>query len=374
MPSDLHARRLVVLLLVAAVALGTLLVSPFWQALFLAAVLAATLRRPMEWLAPRLPGRRTSAALGLTLLVLLVLVLPLAGLGAVLVQQVIEGVTWLRNAIQSEGIWGLVQRLPAELQGLVQRALAAIDNPQQQLQHWAGAQGGTAAAAVGGILAATGSALFQSVMMLIGLFFFLADGPRLVDWLDRNVPLRPGQFRALAGDFRRTSVSVLVATLATAAIQTVTSLVGYLIARAPNPLFLAVLTFVVALVPAAGATFAVVGVALLLLGTGHTGAGLFLLAWGVIVSLTDNLARPFLLKGGMELNGGVIFFALLGGVAVFGGIGLLVGPLVVTFLITAVKMYRREFGGPADEGIGPDAAAGAATAPPASGGPGPGPA
>jgi predicted PurR-regulated permease PerM len=48
----------------------------------------------------------------------------------------------------------------------------------------------------------------------------------------------------------------------------------------------------------------------------------------------------------MELHGGLVFFALLGGLATFGGIGLLVGPLVLTFLVAVLKLYRREFGGP----------------------------
>jgi predicted PurR-regulated permease PerM len=61
----------------------------------------------------------------------------------------------------------------------------------------------------------------------------------------------------------------------------------------------------------------------------------------------DNIARPFLLRGGMELHGGVIFFSLLGGLAVFGWVGLVLGPLVVTFLVTVLNMYRREFGAPA---------------------------
>jgi predicted PurR-regulated permease PerM len=45
----------------------------------------------------------------------------------------------------------------------------------------------------------------------------------------------------------------------------------------------------------------------------------------------------------LPLNGGLLFFALLGGLAVFGGIGLVVGPLALTFLLTALRMYRREF-------------------------------
>jgi predicted PurR-regulated permease PerM len=137
---------------------------------------------------------------------------------------------------------------------------------------------------------------------------------------------------------------VLLATVATAGIQTATGMVGYLVARAPNLLFLALATFVVALVPALGGTVMLVAVGLLLLATGHTVAGVFLILWGVVVvSVIDNVARPYLLKGGMSLHGGLVFFALLGGLAVFGGVGLVIGPLSLTFLVTAADMYRREF-------------------------------
>jgi predicted PurR-regulated permease PerM len=343
--SEQHARRLLVALAVIAVALALVVVKPFWQAFFLAAVLAAALRRPMEWLARQLRGRRSLASAFLTFTVLFAVVLPVAALGTILVGQIADGVQWLRETVESEGVWGLIERLPTPAQRAAREVLEAISQPGKQLQQLAGQQGKQAAAAVGGVLAATGTVLFQTVMMLIALFFFLTDGARLLAWLDRSVPLRPGQFRALMEDFRQTSVSVLLASIGTAAIQTAAAFVGYLIARAPNKTFLVLATFVLALIPAVGGSVMVIGVGLLLLATEHPVAGLFLVAWGaVVVSLSDNVARPYLLKGGMELHGGLVFFALLGGLAVFGGIGLLVGPLVLTFLVAVVKLYRREFG------------------------------
>ena len=342
--SDLHARRLLVVLVLAAAALTALIVRPFWEALFLAAVLAAALKPLMEWLARRIGGRRGIAAGAITLALLLVVVVPLAGLGTVLVRQIVDGIQWVRDALQSEGVLGLVERLPASVQNFARGLLRLVPDPERQLRSLAGQQGGQAAALLGGLVAATGGLLFQTVMMLIAFYFFLVDGARLVAWVDASVPLSQGQFRALMEDFRQTSVSVLLATVGTAAIQSVVALVGYLIARAPNPLFLVATTFVLALVPATGATIVVVAVGGLLLATGHGLAGGFLVIWGAaVVSLSDNLARPYLLKGGMELHGGLVFFALLGGVAVFGGIGLVVGPLILTFLVAALKLYRREF-------------------------------
>lgn len=343
--SDVHSRRLLVLLVVAAVLLTALLARPFWEAFFLSAVLAAALHGPMEWLTLRVRGRRSLAAAILTLGLLVVVLLPLATLGAVVVVQIADGIQWLREVIQSEGVRGLMDRLPSALQQAVQALLRLMPEPERQLRALAGQQGGTAAAAVGGLLAATGNVVLQATMMLIALFFLLTDGARLVAWIDATVPLRPGQVRTLLSDFRQTSISVLLATVGTAAIQSGVGLAGYLIARAPNPLFLTLVTFIVAMVPAAGAAIIVVSVGLLLLATGHVLAGVFLVVWGAaVVSLADNVARPYLLKGGMELHGGLVFFALLGALAVFGGIGLVVGPLVLTFLVAVVKLYRAEFG------------------------------
>jgi predicted PurR-regulated permease PerM len=341
--SDPRPRRLLLLLLALAVALAAAVVRPFWESLFLAAVLAAALHGPMEWMAARLGGRRGVAAGLLTLALVLLLVLPLAGVGALLVGQIVAGIQWVRSVVEGEGFRGLLGRLPEALQHLVDRVLRLVPEPGAALRSLAVPGGGQAAAAVGGLLAATGSVVFRAALMLIAFFFLLADGARLVDWLDASVPLRPGQLRTLLGDFRRTSVSVLAATLGTAAIQSVVALAGYLIVRAPNPLFLVAATFVLALVPAAGATVVVIAVGLLLGATGHVLGGVFLVAWAVGgVSVADNLARPWLLKGGMALHGGLVFFALLGGVAAFGGVGLLAGPLVLTFLVEVTNLYRRE--------------------------------
>ena len=343
---EVTSHRFVVVLVIAAVVLTIVVIRPFWAAFFVAAVLTAAFRPLMERLSKRLRGRRQLAAAIITVGVLLALVLPVAGLGTVLVNQAIDAIAWFRRALEYEGVWGLVRRLPAPIEDLLRRAFAALPDPQQQVQQLARAQGGTAAAAVGTVLTATGSFVFQTVMMLISLFFFLTDGPKLVAWIDESLPLRRGQFRELLGEFRQTSVSVLVSTVGTAGIQAATALVAYFIARVPNAIFLGLITFVVALIPSVGGAAVVVVVGLVQIAGGHTVWGAILIGWGLlVVSLVDNLARPLLLKGGMELHGGIVFFALLGGLAVWGAIGLILGPLVLTFLISVMRLYRRDYGG-----------------------------
>jgi predicted PurR-regulated permease PerM len=71
---------------------------------------------------------------------------------------------------------------------------------------------------------------------------------------------------------------------------------------------------------------------------------LFLAAWGlVVVALVDNVVKPLLIRGGMETHGAIVFFALIGGLAAFGPIGLLIGPLVVSLFLALLRMYHRDF-------------------------------
>ena len=87
----------------------------------------------------------------------------------------------------------------------------------------------------------------------------------------------------------------------------------------------------------------VIATSVVLFFTGHSNAALFLLVWGVgVVSTIDNFVKPYLMKGRLEVNTGVIFFALLGGAACFGPVGLLAGPLIVAFFLAVVRMCRKE--------------------------------
>lgn len=330
-------------LTVIAVGLLSLIIYPFAAALFVAAVLAGALHPLYERLATKLRGRRQVAA-GLTTIVLLMLVvMPLAWLGLALAKEVADGATYVRRTLQSEGVGGLVADLPLPMRALAEKGLARLPKDQEELKEMTGDQGRRAAGAVSGVLSATWGAIVQMIMMLIAFFFLLADGPRLVDWLTEVLPLGRGQTRKLLADFRKVTVAVIVSSVATSAIQAAVALVGYLIARVPNPLFFALVTFLVGLVPAVGAGAVTLFAAAIVYFSGHPGAATFLAIWGVTaVGLADNVVKPYLIRGGIELHGAVVFFSLLGGIAYFGMVGLLAGPLIVSFFLAVVKMWEEE--------------------------------
>jgi predicted PurR-regulated permease PerM len=337
------ARWTLLVLTIIAVTLLALIVKPFAGALFIAAVMAGAIYPWYARLSDRLRDRRNLSAALTTVAILLVVVLPLTMISVTVAREATNGVAYVRNTLRSEGMEGIVRDLPGPLQALARRALNELPADQGELTDLAQQQGGRAAAAVGGVLGATWRAIFQLTMMLIAFYFFLVDGPALVRWLADVLPLRRGQTERLLVEFRRVSVAVIVSSVATAGIQAVMALVGYFIAGVPNPIFFGVVTFIVGLIPALGATSVVLVASVLLFLTGHPGWALFLALWGVgPVGLTDNVVKPYLIRGGLEMHGAVVFFALLGGLAYFGPVGLIAGPLIVSFFLAVVRMWDRD--------------------------------
>jgi predicted PurR-regulated permease PerM len=349
MASELTARRVFTGLILLSIVLMAFVIRPFAEAFFLAAVLAATFYGLHKRLTRRLRGRAHVSAGLLTTGVVLALLLPLGGLTAFVVTEVTEGAQFVSQTVQREGVSGLVERLPGPVRGtvdsLMKRLPVGEQNLNQTIQDQVSTQGGTAAKAVTGAVAATGSIAFQTIMMLIALFFFFTDGARLVDWLESVSPLKRGQTGEIMREFRRVSGAVLLSSVATAGVQSVAALIGFLIARVPAPLFFAGLAFFLALIPAVGAAIVVLAAAALMFFSGHPWAALFLAVWGtVVVGLVDNIVKPMLAKRGMHQHGAIVFFALLGGLAAFGTVGLLLGPLIVAFFLALVRIWERDYG------------------------------
>ena len=330
------------LILVALVLLGSLMY-PFASSFLFAAVLASALHPWFERLSLRLGRRRRIAAALLTVAVFLLVVVPVAALAVMVGGEVVAGLGYLRETLEQGGIPALVKGLPPATQSLARRLAAGLPQRPTELEQLAGNHSGAAARVMGGMLKATGALVVKVGVMIVAFFFLLLDGSRLVNWLTGVTPLPERQTRKLLSDFRNVSVAVLLAALGTAAVQAVVALAGYLIAGVPRPLFFALVTFFAALVPGVGGAGVVLALAALMWLTAHPLAALFLLAWGVlVVGLIDNFVKPWLIRGGMKVHGALVFFALFGGLAMFGPVGLVAGPLILAYFLAVVGMTPRE--------------------------------
>ncbi len=323
------ARTFLLILLVVSVILLGLIIRPFAGALFLAAVLAVTFHPWHARLAVKLRGHRSLAAGIITLGLVLALVLPLGAIGWIAAREAADTFDFLHQVLAEEGVEGLIKQIPPPVQGWVEAIWRQTPSRDRNAGFIYDLER-RAAGSIPGLVSNVGQVLGQTILMVVALFFLLTDGRRVIEWLDVVSPLQRRQMRELFSEFRRVSATVLLGSVVTAAAQATAAYAGYLIARAPNAAFLALVTFILGLVPIVGAGGFSFGVSVFLYLTGHQGEGLFLTAWSaLVVGMVDNVIKPIVIKGGMEMHGAVVFFALIGGFMAFG---------------LVLRIYQRDFG------------------------------
>jgi predicted PurR-regulated permease PerM len=189
-------------------------------------------------------------------------------------------------------------------------------------------------------------------ILVVALYYFLADGPSMVEAVMAVTPLDRRYEHELLQRFAEVSRAVVVATLVAALSQGALASIGYVLALPEQaPIFLlTALTTVFALIPIFGA-FAVWGcVCGWLYVQGHVVAALSLAIYcTIVVSLIDNILKPLILHGQSKLHPLLALLSILGGIEAFGPVGILVGPMLVSFLQALLNMLRKEiesFGGP----------------------------
>jgi predicted PurR-regulated permease PerM len=316
-----------------------LIVFPIWKPLLLAALLVGVLEPIYLRQVARFPQRRSFVAGIYTLGVVLLVLLPLTAIAVIAIREVASVAGHVRAVLSSDGLPGLLAEAPPALVRLLQRLQERVPRLFDEARAQVSASGRWALSTLSGGLSMAADLAFQLAMMLIAFFFLLRDGPRVVDWMTGVTPLPPGRVRELMHEFHVTARSVLGANLVTGAIQAAVATVGFLIARAPSPVLLGLLTMLASLIPSVGTALVTFPAAGLLLILGHRWAALFLALWALfVVGLVDNLVRPILI--GTRVHGALVFFSLIGAVAAFGPIGLFLGPLALTFLVAALRINR----------------------------------
>jgi len=309
----------------------------FLLPLLLAAMLVVVFGPLHRHLKARLGGPNWLVAGLTTLLVLLIVLVPL---GILVARAGGDAVAMLRRP---DGV-----RLdPTVLDRLVQVVNDATgfhltaDGVNAELRRVAEEWLGPIAARAPAVL---GKIVLGLVVTVIGFFYFLADGPRMLAAVTRLIPLDPRYQWQLLEEFAEVSRAVVTATLLAAIVQAILGGIGYAVVGLGNVFLLTLLTFFMAMVPIVGAA-SVWGVAslYLLFFEQNTWAAGGLAAWGLlVVSSIDNVIKPLVLHGQSKLHPLLALLSVLGGVTALGPIGILVGPIAVAFLQAALTMLAAE--------------------------------
>jgi predicted PurR-regulated permease PerM len=179
--------------------------------------------------------------------------------------------------------------------------------------------------------------------MLYLLFFFLRDGSEIAQRLKDAIPLRTEQKRALFNKFTIVIRAMFKGTILVAILQGLLGGVIFWLLGIPAALLWGVVMAFLSLLPAVGSALIWLPVALYLLSTGSVWQGLVLIAYGVLViGLVDNFLRPFLIGMDTKLPDYVVLISTLGGIAIFGLNGFVIGPVIAAMFIATWDIFSTE--------------------------------
>jgi len=327
-----------------------LVLAPFLAPLLGAAMLAVVVF-PLRKYVERVVTQPTAAALIMTVLVMITVVVPLTLLAWLLTREATAAIpalnAWLA-AQQTHG-WSFAQgEFPALFERLwngLNRLLDMIELDVRSVALEGLREVGNRVTSAGATLVREFfGVLFQIMILVLALFFFLRDGPRMIRGLVDLIPMEDYNKALVLGGLDRTLVAMVRGTVITASAQGTLTGIGLAIFGVPFPVLLGFVATVLAVVPIVGAALVWVPAGIYLAVTDHVPMAAGLALWGLFgVGLIDNFLRPFVVGGHAQLPATLLFLGVLGGLQVYGLVGGLISPLLIACVFAFARIYRERY-------------------------------
>ena len=323
---------------------------PFMTAILLGAILVTLTFGIFRRVRRRMKGSSIKAAVVMLLATTLLLVIPALILSIMLVQQANVVV----EKLQSGEAQALVRRIDVgPALALIQRVAPNFDpktlSPErlllpamQQIPGWVARHGGAVLGGLAGML-------LGFALVLLTMFFFYTEGEEIVAQLSVLSPLPKKYDREFGARFKDVIDATFRGQLFTGIAQGLMTGIGLAIAQVPGAGFWGAVAALLSLIPMVGAAAVWVPAAIYLVISASMGSrpwwqAIFMIVWGVLfVSLVDNIVRPWAMKGKAQLPAIPLLFAVLGGLQAFGFVGLVIGPLVFSLLMSIIDIYKQSF-------------------------------
>lgn len=328
--------------------LSYLILYPFMHTLVFAIVLATAFHSLQVRLVRLYGGRQNLAALTVVFIITFAIALPTFIFMSALVSQGLQSINqmteWIRagnlaTLANDEGLKAFVGRVHERLPFLELEKLN-ITNTLLDLSKSFGqfvvSKGAT-------ILGNVATLVTQFFIMIFIVFYLVRDGKEMMEQARHLSPLKTEQEDRLIDGIRVVGGSVLLGTLATALCQGVVGGIGLTVVGIPG-LFWGTMMGFSSLIPIVGTALVWVPAAVYLALLGKMKSALFLAAWSIIfLGSIDNFLRPFLMGGEGRMSPFYVFLAIIGGVQYFGLVGILYGPLILSFAMIMLYIYRVEY-------------------------------
>jgi predicted PurR-regulated permease PerM len=320
-------------------------IKPYLIQIFLAFVLffaGKPLYRRLVWL---FRGQRALAAFCACALLALLITLPLFALVNILAKQALElysaasaGLKSDQVWLQISGKWDILRNyvehlgLPLPEQANLEQVLQTVLTRASQFIYT-----NTIALARGF------TSYFLNLLLILFLAFFMfLQGDAFIEEIKKLSPLDEAHNQEILQVTENTIKATLWGTLIVALVQGILGGTGFFFFRVPDPVFWGAMMTVASILPVVGPGIIWLPGSVYLYFRGDLGLALGLFLWGaLIISTVDNLLRPILIRGAESTSTVLIFLSILGGVTYFGLVGFILGPLLLSFLLSLLRIYQR---------------------------------
>lgn len=316
---------------------------PFLTAIIAAAVLTVLLKNPYHHLERIFHGHKVASALLTCLFAIFIIVTPLAGITVLVVKEVNSLTHELDNGT---GLQSYLSRMQEKveanrfLSGIVDDQAFSQEKVMNDLRGLTSNLLGFAQKAYSGI----SSFILWIFILFFTLFYFLIDGKRGLRYMIEMSPLKDKHDKQLIERFTSISRATLKGTFVVGIIQSVLGGIAFMIAGVPSPVIWTLVMLLFSVIPMVGTSIIWAPAGIILLLTGNIWQGVFVLVFGsLVIASIDNILRPKLVGKDTQMHPLLIFFSTLGGIAVFGLPGFVIGPIIISLFVALADIYRLEF-------------------------------
>lgn len=347
-------RRFLVVVVLLVSVLFLWMIRQFLTALLMAAIFTGLTTPAYRWVLQRV-GQREYVASGTVVLGLLLGVVgPLMTFLALVAAQALDLSEVIRQFVaeHAEQPGGLQEVLRTWLQSLpfgdrlaqVEAFLPERDQLAQQLGEAMSSFGSLVVSGVAAATRNTATLFLDLFVFLYAMFFFLVRGDAILERILYYAPLEPDDEHAVVDRFLSVTRATIKGSLVIGALQGLLAAVGFWAAGIPGVLLWGTIMAILSVIPGVGAALVWVPAVLWLAFSGAIAAAIGLGAWcGLVVGTVDNVLRPRLVGADTKMSDLMILLGTLGGISLFGVVGVLIGPIVAAVFVTVWELYGTAF-------------------------------
>ena len=329
-----------------------LIIGLFWtymSSIVLALLIASVFYPIYSWVKKLLKGHEIPASLIMIFFIILVLIIPIGWFVSTLSNEAFDfynktsnsvSLKQIQQALEGDSVWAQQVRKIGKMTGL--------DLTPETIERLAASLGKRIGLFLYNQISSTASNLLSFLihffLMILTIYYLFRDGTRLKDYLTELIPVPDRQQEKVVNKFREMGKAIIIGNGLSGIIQGILGGFGFFFFGFNSPFLWGTIIAFMAFLPIIGASIIFIPAAIILIIQEGVGAGIGFLIYNVFYSaFMEYLIKPRLIGQGMQMNSLLVFIGIIGGIKLFGILGIIYGPLIITIFLTLAEIYRLEY-------------------------------